>query len=89
MTVKDIDATVNVGEIDIRRTDFEKLEAETNVGEIDVDSNDKLDEYSIDVSTDIGEITVDRKTYRHHYNSDVRGSKKISAKTNVGEITIR
>ena len=89
LPVDKIDVTVNVGEIDIRRTDFAKLNAETNVGEIDIDSDGNLDEYSIDVSTDIGELSVGHKTYRHHYNSHVSGSKKISAKTNVGEINIR
>lgn len=85
----EIEVINNVGEIDINDINFEKLEAQTNVGELSIKTMEPLDDYKIEAETNVGELNVSGRTYKHKYSQSGSTSKRINAKSNVGEIRIR
>ncbi len=85
----DCDIENNVGEIQLKNVDFDNIDVFTNVGEINISLNSNIEDYKMDVSTDVGAIKVDGQTYKRSYSSRGNGKKKLDAKSNVGEITIR
>jgi len=85
---KNIQLKLNVGEISVRNTDFDIIDAETNVGEISIDTLENIESYDLLLSSDVGEINASGKRIGKNFRDSGNKSKKISARTNVGEINI-
>lgn len=83
-----LNVTNNVGEIEIRDINFEQVKAHANVGEISIRTMSPVDEYEIEAQTNVGEVNVNGKNHKREYSQKGVIAKKISAKTNVGEVRI-
>ena len=79
----------NVGEIDVSNINFDTIYIENNVGEISINTISSIEEYDINLNTNIGEINVCGKNYRHDFSQKGSKSKRIHAKTNIGEINLK
>lgn len=85
---EDVRVKNNVGELYIKNLNFNSLETETNVGEISINTEGSISNYDISAKTDIGEIQIEGKNYKHSFKQSSNSGKKITAITNVGEVSI-
>ncbi|MCR4948099.1 MAG: DUF4097 domain-containing protein [Treponema sp.] len=89
LTGKEIDADLNVGEIRFHEVNFDKIDIDNNVGEVSVSLADKAENYSMNLATDVGVVFVAGNSFKRNYNSNGKGTKKLSINTNVGEVTVK
>ena len=82
-------ADMNVGEIHMNDIDFKEIDVENNVGEISISPALDISEYNLDLSSDVGEVRVEGQNKKRSYSCRGNSNKKISVKTNVGEVIIR
>ena len=84
-----LNVNLNVGEIELHNVDFNDIDANNNVGEISIRVSDDIDNYSLSISSDLGAVNAKGNSYKHHYETRGDKSKKITADTNIGAVTVR
>lgn len=89
ITGDELEVSLNVGEVELHNIDFNDIDVNNNVGEVSIRLTDDVDNYTLRLSSDIGAVSVKGNSYKHHYESKGDTSKKISASTNVGAVSVR